>query len=51
MGISNSQDRCPTHRKSFEKLCICEECIEPLCSQCISQHLLIHEKMGFPAKI
>ena len=29
-------------------MCLCDECLEPLCSVCVGEHYKIHDQLGFP---
>ena len=35
-------------RLRLEKMCRCDECLEPLCLVCVREHYKIHDHLGFP---
>lgn len=39
--------QCPTHQ-NFEitNICICQDCLEPLCPECIPLHIAMHNQDG-----
>ena len=43
---------CPRHSgNSLTKICMCDSCLEPLCSKCLTNHISIHRKLGYEPKI
>lgn len=46
---NQTHNQCPTHPDyKLEKMCLCDECLEPLCSVCVREHYKIHDHLGFP---
>ena len=44
--------RCPTHSKyELTNICMSTGCIEPLCPECFSQHLNMHNESGTICKV
>ena len=45
-------DDCPVHSNNkITKICLCEDCLEPLCPLCLPAHYRIHDQLGYPSKI
>ena len=43
---------CPTHQDySITNICKAQNCIEPLCPECIADHVQLHQETKKPAKI
>ena len=43
---------CPTHQEySITNICKAPNCIEPLCPECIADHVQLHQETKKPAKI
>ena len=43
---------CPLHHKNYlTNICVAEGCVEPLCPECVSRHIDLHNEMRSNAKI